>query len=149
MIMQPYPSAAIRLHAFELKQVVFQRAVDFAKKADIQEAKDLSSFEFMQIYCSRFIKFLSSPQIDLCFANVDESRELMWGYRNFNPEEGLDFLANYYSFSMVMLGSKGCVASHNVKIVGVLAIKVGEVIDTRGFMEWLLLKFFSISPDVF
>ncbi|MCO5547924.1 hypothetical protein L7F22_001379 [Adiantum nelumboides] len=78
-----------------------------AKTADIQVAQDLSNFGFMWTYCSRFMKLLSSQQLDLCFANEDEVRELMRGYHNFNPEEGLTFLANYYSsIAVVMLGSK-------------------------------------------
>ncbi|MCO5575866.1 hypothetical protein L7F22_029671 [Adiantum nelumboides] len=61
------------------------------------------------------MKLLSSQNIDLCFANEDEAQELMRGYHNSNFEESLVFLANYYSSAMVMLGSKGCMASQKLR----------------------------------
>lgn len=149
--MRPCLSDAVRLQASELSQDDFrgakwivlngyglygeelvERAVDLAKKEGVQVAMDLSSFEVIRNFRPRLIKLLASQQIDLCFANEDEARELMWGSGNFNPEEGLAFLAKYCSCAVVMLGSKGCIASHKDKIVRVPAIEVGEVVDTTG-----------------
>ncbi|MCO5557283.1 hypothetical protein L7F22_010844 [Adiantum nelumboides] len=96
--MRPCLSNAVRLQAFEFSQAdlqeakwfvlngyglykeeLLERAMYFAKKTVVQVAMVLSSFEFMRIYCSCFMKLLSSQQIDLYFANEDESQELMHG----------------------------------------------------------------------
>lgn len=149
--MRPCLSDAVRLQAYELTQddlrgakwivlngygfygeELVERAVDLAKKEGVKVAMDLSSFEVIRNFRPRLMKLLASQQIDLCFANEDEARELMRGAGNFIPEQGLAFLAKYCSWAVVMLGSKGCIACHKDEIVRVSAIEAGQVVDTTG-----------------
>ncbi|KAH7292629.1 hypothetical protein KP509_29G078400 [Ceratopteris richardii] len=149
--MRPCLSDAVRLQASELNQDDFhgakwvvlngygfygedlvETAVGLAKKEGLQVAMDLSSFEVIRNFRPQLMKLLASKQIDLCFANEDEARELICGSADFNPQDGLAFLAKYCSWAVVMLGSKGCIASHKDEIVRVSAIEVGEAVDTTG-----------------
>eukprot|EP00250_Pteridium_aquilinum_P008385 c17905_g1_i1 orf=209-1372(+) len=149
--MRPCLSDAVRLQASELSQddvrgakwivlngyglygeELVERAVDLARKEGVQVAMDLSSFEVIRNFRPRLMKLLASQQIDLCFANEDEARELMRGAGTFDPEQGLAFLAKYCSWAVVMLGSKGCIACHKNEIVRISAIDAGDVVDTTG-----------------
>lgn len=149
--MRPCLSDAVRLQANELSHNDFrgakwivlngyglygedlvERAVDLAKKEGAQVAMDLSSFEVIRNFRPRLMRLLASGKIDLCFANEDESRELLRGAHKHDPEEGLAFLAKYCSWAVVMLGSKGCIACHEKEVVRVSAIDAEEVVDTTG-----------------
>ncbi|MCO5596645.1 hypothetical protein L7F22_050713 [Adiantum nelumboides] len=76
-------------------QELAQGALDIRERVrqNIEDMHEGPAKEYMKYE----LKLLSSQQIDLCFTNEDEVRELMKEYQNFNPEEGLAFLANYYS----------------------------------------------------
>ncbi|CBI30905.3 unnamed protein product, partial [Vitis vinifera] len=50
----------------------------------------------------------SSGDIDLCFANEDETRELLRDDENASPEVALEFLAKHCQWAVVTLGSNRC-----------------------------------------
>lgn len=144
-------SDAVRLHANELTQddlrgakwillngyglyreELVERAVDLAKKEGVKVAMDLSSFEVIRNFRPQLMNLLASQQIDLCFANEDEARELVRGAGDFDPKQGIEFLAKYCAWSVVMLGPKGCIACHKDEVIKVSAIEAGQVVDTTG-----------------
>uniref|UniRef100_A0A0D6R0N9 Carbohydrate kinase PfkB domain-containing protein n=1 Tax=Araucaria cunninghamii TaxID=56994 RepID=A0A0D6R0N9_ARACU len=149
--MRPCLSDAVRLQANELiaddirgsKWVVLngygfygqglvEDAVHLAKKEGAFVSMDLASFEVVRNFRSQLLDLLKSGQIDLCFANEDEARELMREEPDRDAESALAFLASYCSWAVVMLGPKGCIARHGKEIARVPAIKGAEVIDTTG-----------------
>ncbi|KAK6935547.1 LOW QUALITY PROTEIN: Carbohydrate kinase PfkB, partial [Dillenia turbinata] len=78
------------------------------------------------------IELLESGDIDLCFANEDEAKELLRGKQDASPEASLEFLAKYCKWAVVTLGSYGCIARHGKEIVRVPAIGEAKAIDATG-----------------
>lgn len=149
--MRPCLSDAVRLQASELSRDDFRgsqwvvlngygfygeklvgKAVSLAKQDGACISMDLASFEVVRNFRSQLLGLLESGQVDLCFANEDEARELMRGEPNADAESALEFLANYCRWAVVMLGPKGCIARHGKEIARVPAIEGAEVIDTTG-----------------
>ncbi|RVW91510.1 Zinc finger BED domain-containing protein RICESLEEPER 2 [Vitis vinifera] len=56
------------------------------------------------------LELLQSGDIDLCFANEDETRELLRDDENASLEAALEFLAKHYQWAVVTLGSNRCLA---------------------------------------
>eukprot|EP01018_Ginkgo_biloba_P008583 Gb_26465 [translate_table: standard] len=109
-----------------------ENAVRLAKQEGAFVSMDLASFEVVRNFRSQLLGLLKSGQIDLCFANEDEARELMKDEPDTDSEAALEFLANYCSWAVVMLGSKGCIARHGKEIIRVPAIEGSQAIDTTG-----------------
>lgn len=149
--MRPCLSDAVRLQASELSRDDFrgsqwvvlngygfygeklvEKAVSLAKEDGACISMDLASFEVVRNFRSQLLGLLESGQVDLCFANEDEAKELMRGEPNADAESALEFLANYCRWAVVMLGPKGCIARHGKEIARVSAIEGAEVIDTTG-----------------
>eukprot|EP00249_Psilotum_nudum_P015319 c25261_g1_i1 orf=134-1273(+) len=149
--MRPWLSNTVRIQADELTRQDFhgvkwvvlsaygfygvelvERAVELAKLEGALVSMDFSSFEVVRTFRPRLLQLLESGKIDLCFANEDEARELVRGKPFTGPETGLNFLAKYCTWAVVMLGSKGCIAQHKKESVRVPAIHKTDVIDTTG-----------------
>ncbi|WKA08910.1 hypothetical protein VitviT2T_026593 [Vitis vinifera] len=58
------------------------------------------------------LELLQSGDIDLCFANEDETRELLRDDENASPEAALEFLAKHCQWAVVTLGSNRCLAKY-------------------------------------
>ncbi|CAM6092177.1 unnamed protein product [Calypogeia fissa] len=109
-----------------------ETAVKLAKEEGARVALDLASFEVVRRSRPRLLKLLETKQIDLCFANEDEARELMKSEGEETPEACLDFLARFVEVAVVMLGPKGCIARNGQEIARVGAIHEVKAIDTTG-----------------
>ncbi|RVW89956.1 putative serine/threonine-protein kinase [Vitis vinifera] len=57
------------------------------------------------------LNYWSSGDIDLCFANEDETRELLRDDENASPEAALEFLAKHCQWAVVTLGSNRCLGN--------------------------------------
>ncbi|XP_020524278.1 uncharacterized protein LOC18422536 isoform X3 [Amborella trichopoda] len=112
--MRPCLSTAVKLQADELSQ------------------EDFRGSKMVRNFRSHLLEILKSGQIDLCFANEDEARELMRGEPNSDPESALGFLSRHCKWAVVTLGSKGSIAKHGKEIVRVPAIGEARAIDATG-----------------
>jgi sugar/nucleoside kinase (ribokinase family) len=52
-------------------------AIRIAKQEGLSVSLDLASFEMVRDYRTQLIDLLETGNIDLCFANEDEARELL------------------------------------------------------------------------
>ncbi|KAK1325145.1 hypothetical protein QJS10_CPA01g01198 [Acorus calamus] len=148
--MRPCLSSAVRLQASELRTEDFkgakwllmryayfnmdliQTAVKIAKQEGMSVSIDLASFEMVREYRTPLLELLESGNIDLCFANEDEARELLRGESNTDPEAALAFLAKYCRWSVITLGSKGCIAKHEKEVARVPAVGEAHATDATG-----------------
>ncbi|XP_057873164.2 uncharacterized protein LOC131079271 isoform X2 [Cryptomeria japonica] len=113
-------------------QELVEKSVCLAKQAGAFVSMDLASFEVVRNFRPQLLDLLKSGQIDLCFANEDEARELMRDEPDRDAESALALLGKYCSWAVVMLGPKGCIARHGNETARVLAIEGTNVIDTTG-----------------
>ncbi|WOK97798.1 hypothetical protein Cni_G06506 [Canna indica] len=148
--MRPCLSSAVKLQADELntedlrgaKWLVLRyafvnleqikAAIGIAKQEGVSVSIDLASFEMVRDYRSDLIDLLETGNIDLCFANENEAKELVSGESNVDPEAALCFLAKHCKWAVVTLGSKGCIAKHGSEVVRVPAIGDTHAIDATG-----------------
>ncbi|OAY85809.1 putative sugar kinase [Ananas comosus] len=148
--MRPCLSNVVKLQTNELKREEFRgskwlvvryayfnsepinAAIKIAKQEGVSISLDLASFEMVRDYRSHLIELLETGNIDLCFANEDEARELIRGEATTDPEVALEFLAKYCKWAVVTLGSKGCVAKHGKEVVRVPAIGESHAVDATG-----------------
>nr|CAD1842824.1 unnamed protein product [Ananas comosus var. bracteatus] len=148
--MRPCLSNVVKLQTNELKREDFRgskwlvvryayfnsepinAAIKIAKQEGVSISLDLASFEMVRDYRSHLIELLETGNIDLCFANEDEARELIRGEATTDPEVALEFLAKYCKWAVVTLGSKGCVAKHGKEVVRVPAIGESHAVDATG-----------------
>ncbi|KAG6521718.1 hypothetical protein ZIOFF_018843 [Zingiber officinale] len=148
--MRPCLSSAVKLQADELnredlrgaKWLVLRyafinleqikTAIRIAKAEGVSVSMDLASFEMVRDYRSHLIDLLKSGNIDLCFANEDEARELISGEPRVDPESALSFLAKHCEWAVVTLGSRGCIAMHRNEVVRVQAITDLHAVDATG-----------------
>uniref|UniRef100_A0A0E0MQC5 Carbohydrate kinase PfkB domain-containing protein n=1 Tax=Oryza rufipogon TaxID=4529 RepID=A0A0E0MQC5_ORYRU len=107
-------------------------AIRIAKQEGLSVSLDLASFEMVRDYRTQLIDLLETGNIDLCFANEDEARELLGGELTFDPEEALAFLAKYCKWAVVTLASKGCIAKHGKQVVQVAATGESNAVDATG-----------------
>lgn len=111
---------------------VIQAAIKIAKQEGVSVSLDLASFEMVRKFKLPLLQLLESGSIDLCFANEDEAAELLRSENNVDPESALEFLAKHCQYSVVTLGSKGCIARHGKEVVHVPAIGEAKAIDATG-----------------
>ncbi|KAJ8641387.1 hypothetical protein MRB53_018081 [Persea americana] len=150
--MRPCLSNAVRLQPGELTNEDFRgskwlavryafnnldlidAAVGIAKKEGVFVSMDLASFEMVRDFRLPLLGLLESGNIDLCFANEDEARELLRGQgeTNADPEAALRFLGRHCQWAVVTLGPKGCVAKHGEQVVRVPAIAEAKATDATG-----------------
>ncbi|BAD44877.1 carbohydrate kinase -like [Oryza sativa Japonica Group] len=148
--MRPCLSSAVKLQANEFKKEDFKgskwlvvryarqnmeqilEAIRIAKQEGLSVSLDLASFEMVRDYRTQLIDLLETGNIDLCFANEDEARELLGGELTFDPEEALAFLAKYCKWAVVTLASKGCIAKHGKQVVQVAATGESNAVDATG-----------------
>ncbi|RWR82426.1 hypothetical protein CKAN_01114300 [Cinnamomum micranthum f. kanehirae] len=150
--MRPCLSNAVRLQPDELSNEDFRgskwlavrysfnnldlinAAIGFAKKEGVFVSIDLASFEMVRDFRLPLLGLLKSGNIDLCFANEDEARELLRGQgeQNADPEAALRFLGKHCQWAVVTLGPKGCVAKHGEQVVRVPAIAEAKATDATG-----------------
>ncbi|GLJ19186.1 hypothetical protein SUGI_0344560 [Cryptomeria japonica] len=104
-------------------QELVEKSVCLAKQAGAFVSMDLASFEVVRNFRPQLLDLLKSGQIDLCFANEDEARELMRDEPDRDAESALALLGKYCSWAVVMLGPKGCIARHGNETARVLAIE--------------------------
>ncbi|KAK1302236.1 hypothetical protein QJS10_CPB12g00028 [Acorus calamus] len=112
--MRPCLSSAVRLQASELR------------------TEDFKGAKMVREYRTPLLELLESGNIDLCFANEDEARELLRGESNTDPEAALAFLAKYCRWSVITLGSKGCIAKHEKEVARVPAVGEAHATDATG-----------------
>ncbi|XP_010254785.1 PREDICTED: uncharacterized protein LOC104595654 isoform X2 [Nelumbo nucifera] len=133
--MRPCLSNAVKLQADELTREdfrdskwlvmryavhnleVIRAAIRIAKQEGVCISLDLASFEMVRNFKSPLLELLESGDIDLCFANEDEAKELLRGEQNTDPEAALNFLAKHCQWAVVTLGSNGCIAKHGKELV--------------------------------
>lgn len=111
---------------------VIQAAIKIAKQEGVSVSLDLASFEMVRKFKLPLLQLLESGSIDLCFANEDEAAELLRSENNVDPESALEFLAKHCQYSVVTLGSKGCIARHGKEVVRVPATGEAKAIDATG-----------------
>ncbi|KAJ8762327.1 hypothetical protein K2173_007484 [Erythroxylum novogranatense] len=123
----------LRYGIYNLK--VIQAAIQIAKQEGVLVSMDLASFEMVRDSRSLLLQLLESRDIDLCFANEDEARELLsgeQGAKGADPEAAVEFLAKHCKWAVVTLGPNGCIAKHGEKIVRVPAIGDARAVDATG-----------------
>ncbi|KAJ4962793.1 hypothetical protein NE237_022732 [Protea cynaroides] len=148
--MRPCLSNAVRLQADELTREdftgskwlvvryaissleVIRAAIRIAKQEGVSISLDLASFEMVRNFKSPLLELLESGDIDLCFANEDEAKELLRGEQNADPEAAVGFLAKHCQWAVVTLGPNGCIAKHGKEIVRVPAIGGTQATDATG-----------------
>ncbi|KAJ6793515.1 Uncharacterized protein M6B38_236630 [Iris pallida] len=120
----------VRYAYFNLEHI--KTAIKIAKQEGVSVSMDLASFEMVRNYRSQLIELLETGNIDLCFANEDEARELIRGEPKEDPEAALDFLAKRCKWAVVTLGPRGCIAKHGKEVVRVPAIGEAHAVDATG-----------------
>ncbi|XP_022996682.1 uncharacterized protein LOC111491853 isoform X2 [Cucurbita maxima] len=120
----------MRYSIFSLE--VIQAAVKMAKQERVFVSLDLASFEMVRNFRLPLLKLLESGDIDLCFANEDEAKELIGGEKDADPEVALEFLAKHCQWAVVTLGANGCIAKHGKEVVRVPAIGESKATDATG-----------------
>ncbi|KAG6585583.1 hypothetical protein SDJN02_17183, partial [Cucurbita argyrosperma subsp. argyrosperma] len=148
--MRPSLSSAVKVQANELTRddfkgakwlvmrysifnmEVIEAAVKMAKQEKVFVSLDLASFEMVRDFRSPLLQLLESGDIDLCFANEDEAKELIGGEKDADPEVALEFLAKHCQWAVVTLGANGCIAKHGKEIVRVPAIGESKATDATG-----------------
>ncbi|KAJ8501286.1 hypothetical protein OPV22_011838 [Ensete ventricosum] len=148
--MRPCLSSAVKLQADELKREDLRGAkwlilryafinleqikvaIRIAKQEGVSVSMDLASFEMVRDYRSHLIDLLESGNIDLCFANEDEAKELISREAKVDPEAALCFLAKHCKWAVVTLGPRGCIAKHGNEVVRVRAIGDTHAVDATG-----------------
>ncbi|KAA0065219.1 putative sugar kinase [Cucumis melo var. makuwa] len=111
---------------------VIEAAVKMAKQEKVFVSLDLASFEMVRDFKLPLLHLLESGNIDLCFANEDEAKELIRGEKDADPEVALEFLAKHCQWAVVTLGANGCIAKHGKDIVRVPAIGESKATDATG-----------------
>ncbi|PWZ30981.1 hypothetical protein Zm00014a_003893 [Zea mays] len=148
--MRPCLSSAVKIQANEFRKEDFKgskwlivryaqqnmeqivEAIRIAKQEGLSVSLDLASFEMVRDSRSKLVNLLETGNIDLCFANEDEAREVIGGSLVSDPEEALAFLGKYCKWAVVTLASKGCMAKHGKQVVRVSAIGESNAVDTTG-----------------
>ncbi|CAL4964613.1 unnamed protein product [Urochloa decumbens] len=148
--MRPCLSSAVKIQANEFRKEDFKgskwlvvryaqqnmeqiiEAIRIAKQEGLSVSLDLASFEMVRDSRLKLINLLETGNIDLCFANEDEAREVIGGGPTSDPEEALAFLGKYCKWAVVTLASKGCMAKHGKQVVQVPAIGDSSAVDTTG-----------------
>ncbi|KAJ9674746.1 hypothetical protein PVL29_023963 [Vitis rotundifolia] len=148
--MRPCLSSAVKIQAEELTKEDFKgvkwlvmrygiynlevihAAIRMAKQEGVFVSLDLASFEMVRDFRVPLLKLLQSGDIDLCFANEDEARELLRDDENTSPEAALEFLAKHCQWAVVTLGSNGCLAKCGREMVRVPAIGEAKATDATG-----------------
>ncbi|OMO75171.1 Carbohydrate kinase PfkB [Corchorus olitorius] len=111
---------------------VIQESIKIAKKEGLSISLDLASFEMVRNFREPLLQLLESGNIDLCFANEDEAKELLRGEQNTDPEAALEYLSKYCRWAVVTLGPKGSIAKHGKEIVRVPAVGEINAVDATG-----------------
>ncbi|KAK1363555.1 PfkB domain-containing protein [Heracleum sosnowskyi] len=148
--MRPCLSSAVRLQADDLRGDYFRgskwlvlrygilnlelihAAVRIAKQEQVFVSLDLASFEMVRNFREPLLELLESGNVDLCFANEDEAKEVVRGEGHTDPEAALDYLGKRCKWAVVTLGSKGCMAKHGKEVVRVPALGETQVSDATG-----------------
>ncbi|KAM0944238.1 putative 6-phosphofructokinase [Dioscorea sansibarensis] len=148
--MRPCLSTAVKLQANELAREDFKgskwlvlryaffnlepikTAIKLAKQEGLSVSLDLASFEMVRDSRPHLVELLETGNIDLCFANEDEARELIRGDLQSDSEAALNFLANHCKWAVVTLGPRGCIAKHGKEIVRVAATGEAPAVDATG-----------------
>ncbi|KAJ8772749.1 hypothetical protein K2173_027926 [Erythroxylum novogranatense] len=120
----------LRYGMFDLE--VVQAAIRIAKQEHVLVSMDLASFEMVRDFGLPLLQLLESRDIDLCFANEDEARELMSGGKKTDARTAVEFLAQHCKWAVVTLGPNGCIAKHGKETVRVPAIRGAKAIDATG-----------------
>ncbi|KAK1589144.1 hypothetical protein Q3G72_030921 [Acer saccharum] len=123
----------IRFGIYSLE--ITKAAIKIAKQEGVSISMDLASFETVRDYRQSLVELLESGDIDLCFGNEDEARELVRDHDHDHdpiPEDALEFLGEKCKWAVVTLGPNGCMAKHGGETVRVAATGDGKVIDTTG-----------------
>ncbi|KAK9108892.1 hypothetical protein Sjap_016952 [Stephania japonica] len=115
-------------HNLELKR----NAIRLAKQEGVSVSIDLASFEMVRNHRPSLLELLASGDVDLCFANEDEARELLSGEAKDGPEAALDFLAKHCQWAVVTLGPNGSMAKHGEEMVRVPATGETKAVDATG-----------------
>ncbi|KAH7682767.1 2-dehydro-3-deoxygluconokinase protein [Dioscorea alata] len=120
----------LRYAFFNLEPI--KTAIKLAKQEGLSVSLDLASFEMVRDSRPHLIELLETGNIDLCFANEDEARELIRGDLQSDSEAALNFLANHCKWAVVTLGPRGCIAKHGKEIVRVAATGEAPAVDATG-----------------
>ncbi|KAK3224334.1 hypothetical protein Dsin_011359 [Dipteronia sinensis] len=114
---------------------ITKAAIKIAKQEGVSVSMDLASFQTVRDYRQSLVELLESGDIDLCFGNEDEARELVRDHDHDHdpiPGDALEFLGKKCKWAVVTLGPNGCMAKHGEETVRVAATGDGKVIDTTG-----------------
>lgn len=148
--MRPCLSSAVKVQADEMKIEDFKGskwlvlryaiqnldvlnvAIRIAKQEGLSISLDLASFEMVRKFRLPLVQLLESGNIDLCFANEDEAKELLSGEDHRDPEAALRFLAQHCRWAVVTLGQNGCIAKHGKEVARVGAVGEAKARDATG-----------------
>ncbi|XP_026449655.1 uncharacterized protein LOC113349830 isoform X3 [Papaver somniferum] len=131
MMKGPTAQWLVLRYAFHNLEVT-RRAIKIAKEEGVSVSVDLASFEMVRNFRGPLLELLESGDVDLCFANEDEAKELLSGEPNDDPEAALTYLGKHCHTAVVTLGPNGCLAKHGKEVVRVLAMGKGPVTDATG-----------------
>ncbi|KAH7566266.1 hypothetical protein JRO89_XS08G0128000 [Xanthoceras sorbifolium] len=103
---------------------VTKAAIKIAKQEGLSVSMDLASFETVRDHRKSLVALLESGDIDLCFANEDEARELVRNAAAADPYDdhgqltgaALAFMGEKCKWAVVTLGPNGCVAKRGAEI---------------------------------
>ncbi|XP_043711886.1 uncharacterized sugar kinase slr0537-like isoform X2 [Telopea speciosissima] len=135
--MRPCLSNVVRLQWLVMRYAisnleVIRAAIRIAKQVGVCVSLDLASFEMIRNSKPQLLELLESGDIDLCFANEDEAKELLRGEQNAGAEAAVGFLAKHCQWAVVTLGRNGCIVKHGKEMVRVPAVGETSATDATG-----------------
>lgn len=105
---------------------LFLKALDLAKKAGLKIALDLASYNVVEAN-KQLLESVIEQYVDILFANEEESKAIT----GLEPYEALLQLAKHCEYTIVKIGSKGALISHNDQITQIEVFPT-NAIDTTG-----------------
>ncbi|KAL6331824.1 hypothetical protein AAG906_020168 [Vitis piasezkii] len=108
--MRPCLSSVVKIQAEELTKEDFKGVKWLVMRYGIYNLEVIHAAIQMAKEEGVFVSLDLARDIDLCFANEDETRELLRDDENASPEAALEFLAKHCQWAVVTLGSNRCLA---------------------------------------
>jgi sugar/nucleoside kinase (ribokinase family) len=140
-----YLGAAVEINAADLKEEMFKgydilylegylvfnhalvdRAVEIAKKLNMEVALDLASFNVVDAN-KDYLRALAKNYVDILFANEEESKS----FSGLSPHEAVNDIAELCKIAVVKLGAQGSLVKTGGVLTTVAPIKA-NCIDTTG-----------------
>lgn len=106
--------------------VLLKRAVELAKENSLLVSLDLASYNVVTDHLD-FIQMIVKEYVDVIFANEEEVKS----FTGFEPEEGLDALAQFCEIAVVKIGKRGSLIQKGEEKASIGVIDVNPL-DTTG-----------------